>query len=113
MLDAGVRVALATDLNPGSSMTANLPLMTTLAAVYMGFRPHEALRAITRDAAAAIDRESSAGSLFVGGAADLVVTTLRHERELPYRMASNPARYVYKDGVLVAEAGRRVEPPAG
>ncbi|MCA9521541.1 MAG: imidazolonepropionase, partial [Myxococcales bacterium] len=109
LLDAGVRVALATDSNPGSAMTTHLPLMTTLAAVYMGLRPDEALRAITRDAAAAIGLDERAGRIAVGRPADLVVTNLQHENQLPYRMASNPAAQVFKRGALVAAAGRRVD----
>lgn len=101
MLDAGVTVALATDLNPGSAMTEHLPLMTTLAAVYMGMTPAESLKAITINAAKALDRGGRLGQIRVGLTADLLVTDLRHEQQLPYRMAIPFATHVIKAGQLV------------
>ena len=71
LLDGGVRVALATDANPGSCPTENLPLMGSLACTQLGMRPHEALLAVTRHAAASLGREDRIGWLGPGAIAHL------------------------------------------
>jgi imidazolonepropionase len=66
LIDAGARVALSTDFNPGTCPSRNLPLMTTLACSQMKMTVPEALAAITYNAAAALSLESRLGSLEVG-----------------------------------------------
>lgn len=61
LIDGGVEVAVATDANPGSSPTHNLPLMATLAVTHFGLRVEEALRAITLGAAHALRRTDIGG----------------------------------------------------
>ncbi|MBM3679613.1 MAG: imidazolonepropionase, partial [Actinobacteria bacterium] len=73
LLDAGVPVALATDCNPGTCPTENLPLMLTLGMSLLGLSPTEVLRAVTDHAALAIGRADVAGRLAAGRPADLVV----------------------------------------
>mgnify|MGYP000509161563 CR=1 FL=1 len=71
---AGVAMAIGTDLNPGTSPTANLPLMAALAVRDAGFTIEEAILGITRVAAQAAgftEKESASGRLRVGGPADL------------------------------------------
>lgn len=72
LIEAGVEVAVATDANPGSSPTHNLPLMATLAATQMGLRAEEALRAVTLGAAHAL-RRNDVGTLTVGARARFLV----------------------------------------
>ncbi|MBK8013990.1 MAG: imidazolonepropionase [Deltaproteobacteria bacterium] len=61
LIDGGVEVAVATDANPGSSPTHNLPLMATLAVTHFGLRVEEALRAITLGAAHGLRRTDIGG----------------------------------------------------
>jgi len=68
LIDAGARVALSTDFNPGTSPTRNLPLMTTLACSQMGLTVPEAIAGITYNAAAALNLEHAFGSLEPGKA---------------------------------------------
>jgi imidazolonepropionase len=70
--DAGVPLAVATDLNPGSSPVGDLWTCATLAAVTMGLTVEEALRGVTAVAADALGMPSH-GRVRVGGPADLVV----------------------------------------
>lgn len=72
LIEAGVEVAVATDANPGSSPTHNLPLMATLAATQMGLKAEEALRAVTLGAAHALKR-SDVGTLAVGARARFIL----------------------------------------
>jgi imidazolonepropionase len=102
VLDCGGTVALATDWNPGTSMTPSLPLATTLACTQMGLTPAEALAAITRGGAASL-RLDDVGRLEPGMRADLVVLDLPDYRALPYFFGVNHVAAVVKDGRVVRE----------
>jgi imidazolonepropionase len=84
LLDAGVRVALASDCNPGSSYTSSLPFCVALAVREMGMSPAEAVHAATSGGAAALDRDD-VGRLAVGARADLVVLDAPSHLHLAYR----------------------------
>jgi imidazolonepropionase len=84
LLDAGVRVALASDCNPGSSFTSSMPLCIALAVREMGMGPAEALHAATAMGAAALDRDD-VGTIAPGRAADLVVLDAPSYSWLAYR----------------------------
>ena len=84
LLDAGVRVALASDCNPGSSYTSSIPLCLALAVREMGMTPAEAVHAATATGAAALDRED-VGALVPGRRADLVVLDAPSHVHLAYR----------------------------
>ena len=98
LVDAGAAPALSTDYNPGSSHTANLPLMTTLACTYMGLTPAEALAGVTIQAARALGRGDRLGSLAVGKQADLVVFDVPSYAFIPYEYGMNPVSRVMKRG---------------
>jgi imidazolonepropionase len=84
LLDAGVRVALASDCNPGSCFTSSLPLCIALAVREMGLTPAEALYAATAGGASALDRDD-VGVLAPGRRADLVVLDAPSYLHLAYR----------------------------
>ncbi len=84
LLDAGVRVALASDCNPGSCFTSSLPFCIALAVREMGMTPTEALVAATAGGAAAL-RLDDVGELAVGKRADLVVLEAPSHLHLAYR----------------------------
>ena len=84
LLEAGVRVALASDCNPGSSYTSSLPLCVALAVREMGMTPAEAVHAATAVGAAALDRDD-VGALVPGRRADLVVLEAPSHVHLAYR----------------------------
>jgi imidazolonepropionase len=84
LLDAGVRVALASDCNPGSCFTSSLPLCVALAVREMGLTPAEALYAATAGGAAALDR-GDVGALAPGRRADLAVLDAPSYLHLAYR----------------------------
>jgi imidazolonepropionase len=84
LLDAGVRVALASDCNPGSCFTSSLPLCIALAVREMGMTPAEALHAATAGGAAALGL-TDVGRLAVGARADLVLLDAPSYLHLAYR----------------------------
>ncbi|QCX26345.1 imidazolonepropionase [Nocardioides jishulii] len=84
LLAAGVRVALATDCNPGSSFTSSMPFCVALAVREMGMTPEEALYAATAGGAAALGRDD-VGWLGVGSRADFAVLDAPSHLHLAYR----------------------------
>jgi imidazolonepropionase len=73
LIEAGVRVAVATDFNPGSAPSYHLPLAMTLACTMQRMTPAEALKGATIFAAAALGLEGTCGSLEPGKVADFAM----------------------------------------
>ena len=73
LIEQGVAVALATDLNPGGGFTTSMPFVMTLACFGMNLTLEEALVGATINAAASIDRADSIGSLEAGKQLDAVI----------------------------------------
>ena len=84
LLDAGVRVAIASDCNPGSCFTSSLPLCIALAVREMGMTPAEAVYAATQRGADALGRDD-VGALVPGRRADLTVLDAPSHLHLAYR----------------------------
>ena len=84
LLDAGVRIALASDCNPGSCFTSSLPFCIAVAVREMGLTPAEAVTAATAGGAAALGR-TDVGRLEVGARADLAVLEAPSHVHLAYR----------------------------
>ena len=86
MIDAGVRVALATDLNPGSSYTENMLLILTLACTCLKMTVSEAIAGATYNAAKAVGLEGAHGALFPGRVASVALFDVPHYSSIPYHM---------------------------
>jgi len=89
MIDAGCAVALATDFNPGSCFTYSIPLTIALACVYMQLTPEEAVTALTMNAAAALGKADTIGSIDVGKKGDLIILEYPSYKFLPYHIGIN------------------------
>ena len=100
-----VPVALATDYNPGSSPTASMPFVMSLACTHMKMSPAEAVAAATINGACALRVEDRKGSIEPGKDADLAVFDVEDYREIPYWFASNRCALAVLDGALVASGG--------
>ncbi|MWV48573.1 imidazolonepropionase [Rathayibacter sp. VKM Ac-2803] len=101
LIDAGVRVAIASDCNPGSSFTSSLPFCIALAVREMGMTAGEALWAATAGGAAALRRDD-VGVVRVGARADLVELDAPDPAHLAYRPGVQLVRRVWRGGVLAA-----------
>ncbi|PWU15434.1 MAG: imidazolonepropionase [Bdellovibrio sp.] len=99
MIDEGVRVALATDFNPGSSPCQDLQLVGLLARLEMKMSLAEVLCAYTFGAAAALGLQSEQASLQVGKRADFITLNCGLN-ELFYSPGRPCVRSVYRDGAL-------------
>jgi imidazolonepropionase len=100
--DAGVRLAIASDANPGTAPTESLPLAMALAVRTYGMRPAEALLGATTHAAHALARPGG-GVVRVGGVADLVLWDLPHENALVQPWGVARARAVLRGGEILVE----------
>ena len=101
MIEQGVPVSLATDLNPGSSMTESLPLMMTMGCTMFKMTPKEVIQATTVHAARSIGREKEIGSLEVGKQADILLLDIPNYRYLPYHFGVDHVEKVIKKGKVV------------
>jgi imidazolonepropionase len=104
LIDRGVIVALASDCNPGTCPTENLPLLGCMACTRMGMLPGEVLNALTINAAHGLACSDRLGSLTPGKQADLIICKVKDYRELFYHFGINHVWRVYKRGTLVHEA---------
>jgi imidazolonepropionase len=105
LIERGVPVALATDFNPGTSPTASLPFVMTVACLELKLTPSEALAAVTVNAAHALGIGGDAGSIEPGKIADLVIWRVPDHRQIPYWPAADLVRSVIKRGRVVLERG--------
>ena len=100
LLDAGATLALASDLNPGTTWCESMQFVIALACRAMKLTPAQAIAAATINAAAALGRQTDVGSLEVGKKADLLVLDAPDYRHLGYRFGTNLVSLVVKDGRL-------------
>lgn len=103
MIDNGVAVALATDCNPGTSPTESLQNVMTFACFGMRMFPEEIINAMTINAACAINRENTIGSIEVGKKADIVIFNSKNLNHLVYHFGVNSVEKVIKNGKIVVE----------
>jgi imidazolonepropionase len=104
LIEAGLPVALASDCNPGTCPTENLPLIGSLACTQMKMLPAEVVTALTLNAAAALDRSDRLGSIEVGKQADLIVCDVPDYRQLFYHFGVSHVWRVIKRGRVVYAA---------
>lgn len=99
LLDAGLPVALATDLNPGTTPSGNMGLVLSLACIQLRLLPEEAINAATLNAAAAMGLADQLGSIAVGKRASLLITKpVPSLAYLPYAFGSDHLDTVIIDG---------------
>ncbi len=107
-LDAGVRVALSTDLNPGSSFIDDPWYIAFLGVTHCGMTSSEALRAITVEAAAAIAADVPAagvGRILPGYMGDMVIIDTPFPEALLYDWRHVPIQAVIRGGMLIPNSG--------
>ncbi len=100
ILDANGFLAVASDLNPGTTWCENMQMSIALACRYMRLTPAQAIAAATINSAAAIGWQDKVGSLEVGKQADVLVLDVPDYRHLGYRYGTNLVHTVVKKGVV-------------
>lgn len=102
MIEFGIPVALATDLNP-NCWTESMQMIIVLACYNMKLSPAEALTAATINAACALQRQDQVGSIEVGKKADLVMFNAPNYQFLAYQFGINLVSTVIKNGKIVVQ----------
>ncbi len=102
MIAAGLGVVIATDFNPGSSPTASMAMVLSLACTQMKMVPAEAMTAATFNAACSLDLQDEVGSLEAGKAADFVVHEVEDYREIAYYFGDRRPVMVFVGGVRLS-----------
>ena len=101
MIELGMRVAIATDMNPGSAMTESLPFCMTAAAIYCKMTPVELLWATTYNAAETIGLQQEIGSLEPDKSGDAALWNVPDLESLSYHFGEFRARAVIIGGDIV------------
>lgn len=97
LLDAGALVALATDFNPGSSMTISMQLLMSMACTKMGMSVEEALCCATQNGAKALEKKKL-GCISPGFQADILLLDTDNFKNLAYFFGENHVHTVIKKG---------------
>jgi imidazolonepropionase len=105
ILDAGGILALASDLNPGTTWCENMQMTMAIACRYMTITPAQAIAAATINAAAAVGLADEVGSLEIGKQADMLVLNVPDYRHLGYRYGINLVHTVIKQGAVFPVPG--------
>ncbi|MBK7525792.1 MAG: imidazolonepropionase [Saprospiraceae bacterium] len=101
MIDAGLGVALASDFNPGSSPSGNIPLLLSIACNHMKLLPEEAFNAATINGAHAMEVADHLGSITKGKSASFMLTTpIPNLSYMVYRFGTNHINKVWLKGNL-------------
>ncbi len=99
MIDANLPVCLASDYNPGSCPSGNIPFLLSLACTQLKMTPNEAFNAVTYNGAAAMELQHEVGSITRGKKANFIISkTLPSFNLIPYSFGSNLMDKVYING---------------
>ncbi|MGB0886909.1 MAG: imidazolonepropionase [Vicingaceae bacterium] len=102
LIDSGLPVSLATDFNPGSTPSGNMPFVLSLACINYKMTPEEAINASTINAAYAMGLNKTHGSIAVGKKANLFITKeISSVAFIPYSFGSNNIETVILNGKIV------------
>jgi imidazolonepropionase len=102
LINAGLPVAIASDYNPGSSPSGNMPTMISLACIKMKMTPEEAINAATINTAVALELQSTHGSITKGKIANVFISKpMPSIAYLPYAYGSNCIETTVLNGKVI------------
>ena len=101
LLEHGVRIALSSDLNPGTSPALSLRLMLNMGSTLFRLTPEQALAGVTLHAAHALGLQDTHGSLEQGKVADFVAWDIEHPSEIVYWLGGDLPKRIVQHGVQV------------
>ena len=99
--DSGVAIAIASDMNPGTSPFLSLPLIMNMACIYFGLSITEVWQGVTQNAAKALGLDTRIGSIKLGMDADLALWKCENPETIVYSPTENFCRAIIKQGRLI------------
>lgn len=112
LIEEGAIVSVATDFNPGSSMTESMYFILQLAVFTLQMGIEEAINAATVNASYALGRLEKVGSLELGKKMDLILFDAPNYLSLVYHLGVNPIKHVIKNGNVVVQEREISKSPA-
>lgn len=105
IIDAGLPLGIASDYNPGSCPSGNMPLMISLACIQMRITPEEAINAATINTACTLELQNTHGTITRGKVANLFITSpIPSVAYLPYAYGSRLIDTIILNGKIIASA---------
>ncbi len=101
MRKLGLRIALGSDYNPGTSMIYQMPIVISLACLVYRLTIAEALIGATLNAARALKLQDKVGSLEVNKQADILILDIPNYQHIPYQFGRNFVRTVIRKGKIL------------
>ncbi len=102
IIDAGLPLAVASDYNPGSAPSGNMPLMVSLACIKMRMTPEEVINATTINTAYTLGLSQTHGTITKGKVANVFISRpMSSLASMPYSFGSNPVSKVILNGKLI------------
>lgn len=101
MRKLGLRIALGSDFNPGTSMIYQMPIVISLACLIYKLTIPEAIIGATLNSAYALGIQDKVGSLAVGKDADIVILSLPSYQHIPYQLGKNFVKTVIRKGKIL------------
>lgn len=98
----GVRIALSSDLNPGTSPTLSLRLMLNMGSTLFRLTPEQALAGVTLHAAYALGLQDTHGSLEQGKVADFIAWDIEHPSEIVYWLGGDLPKRIIQHGTEIS-----------
>jgi imidazolonepropionase len=102
LIKHGVKIAISTDLNPGTSPTLSLRLMMNMGSTLFRLTPEQVLAGVTIHAAQALGLQETHGSLEIGKFADFVAWDIQHPSEITYWLGGELDKKVVQKGRLIS-----------
>lgn len=103
MIDAGLGIAIASDYNPGTSPSGNIPLLMSIACTQMKLLPEEVFNGLTHNGACALEWQHQYGSLGLGKVASFIIThPINSIAYIPYSFGENVIKQVVVNGKVVS-----------
>ena len=94
----GVRIALSSDLNPGTSPALSLRLMLNMGSTLFRLTPEQALAGVTTHAAYALGLQDTHGTLEQGKVADFIAWDIEHPSEIVYWLGGDLSKRIIQHG---------------
>ena len=101
MKKMGLEIALATDYNPGSCNIQSMSFIISLACIFLGMSPLDAIKAATYTGAKSLYIDKITGSIEVGKNSDIIVWDFDSYIKIPYMVTDHPIKHVIKSGKIL------------